>query len=215
MAKASRETDLPDPMDDDMKDMRRYPRVPIELEARFMTPDGQEHQASVRDISAGGVAFISEIRPEIGSRIIAYVTDIGRLEGLAVRHTSTGFAIEIDAPATKRERLIERLNWHSSGGQTNGGPADGRRFMRVRVDHSACIQLEDGSEIACTVIDMSLSGASLGVSVFPPIGTAVQVGRMRGHVVRHHPHGIAVKFDNIPPTPGSLSTRLLGTEPQV
>ena len=196
-----------------MKDKRRYPRVPLELSARFMSPDGTEHEATVRDISAGGVAFSSETCPEIGTHVIAYVTDIGRLGGTVVRHIEGGYAIEIDCPPSKRERLVERLTWHSSGGQTKD--ADDRRHMRVKVDHHACLQLADGREIECTVIDMSLSGASLEVNAYPPIGSIVQIGRMRGHVVRHHPTGIAVKFDNIPPTPGSLSTRLLGTEPHI
>ena len=65
--------------------------------------------------------------------------------------------------------------------------ADGQtRFERVR--------LEDGRAYRARIIDLSLSGAAIELTVRPAIGTVLWVGNMRGRVVRHFEDGVAVEF---------------------
>ncbi len=54
--------------------------------------------------------------------------------------------------------------------------------------------MPNGDVHDCRVIDVSLSGASISSPLRPQIGTAVVLGRMRGHVVRHHGQGWAIQF---------------------
>jgi hypothetical protein len=54
--------------------------------------------------------------------------------------------------------------------------------------------LPSGEVVACKVIDVSLSGASIAIEARPPVNTMVILGRMRGRVVRHHDHGVAIQF---------------------
>ena len=54
--------------------------------------------------------------------------------------------------------------------------------------------LPGGRELACEVIDISLSGAGLRARVKPSIVSPVTLGRMKGRVVRHLEHGFAIEF---------------------
>jgi hypothetical protein len=59
--------------------------------------------------------------------------------------------------------------------------------------------LSNGTNIACRVIDMSLSGAAIAVppAQLPPIGAAVTVGKTPGRVVRHIDDGFAIEFTRL------------------
>ena len=64
---------------------RRHRRTPMKLNVRFLLQDGSEHNGMVQDISVGGMAIKSDAQPAEGSIVIAYVQDLGRLEGLVTR----------------------------------------------------------------------------------------------------------------------------------
>jgi hypothetical protein len=44
------------------------------------------------------------------------------------------------------------------------------------------------------VLDVSISGASVGTEVRPPVGSEVVLGRLRARVVRHHSEGLGLEF---------------------
>jgi hypothetical protein len=56
-------------------------------------------------------------------------------------------------------------------------------------------------------MDMSLSGAALGLDVKPPIGSPVMVGKLRASVVRQFDEGVAIEFATLQ-TPSSLEQGL-------
>src|SRR6266436_4685697 len=90
-------------------DKRRFRRVELILSARFMLPDQSEHEATLLNISAGGVALKSEIRPPHGATVIVYIQDIGRIEGKAVRDLEDGFAIAYDVGVRHRDRVMDKI----------------------------------------------------------------------------------------------------------
>ena len=47
------------------------------------------------------------------------------------------------------------------------------------------------------VLDVSISGASVETAHRPPVGSLIQVGKLRARVVRHHDVGIGVEFLDI------------------
>lgn len=184
---------------------RRHRRAPLKLNVRFLLHDGSEHNGMVRDISVGGMAIKSDARPSEGSIVIAYVQDLGRLEGLVSRIEADGFAVRLTLSALRRDKLEERLG---SGRKPSG--AEGRRHVREAGEAQSLtrIQRADGREMSCRVIDLSLGGVSVETAEWPPLGEQVVVGKMRGRVVRHHEMGIAIEFTEIPPSRGSLAERL-------
>ena len=183
---------------------RRHRRVPMKLGVRFLLDDGSEQNGHVTNISIGGMAIASEARPAQGSNIIAYVQDLGRLEGVVSRIDDDGFAVRLTLSAMRRDKLEERLG---TGSKLRG--AEARKHHRETTSGVTRIQRSDGRELPCRVIDLSLGGVSVETAEWPPLGEQVMVGKMRGRVVRHHEMGIAIEFTEIPPSRGSLAEQLM------
>jgi hypothetical protein len=174
-------------------DRRRHRRVPVKVFGRFMREDKQEYPCQVFNMSAGGMALLAPVACDVGERIVAYLDNLGRIEGIVVRNFEGGFAVRILASLYKRERIANLLTWLTN--QEALGLGEERKHERVvpRINASKLI-LPDGSVHNCRVIDVSLSGASIACPVKPPVGTMVILGRMRGRVVRHHEQGLALQF---------------------
>ncbi|MGE5261033.1 MAG: PilZ domain-containing protein [Actinomycetota bacterium] len=188
-------------------DRRRYRRVGVALSGRFMRENKEEYPCQAIQMSAGGVALCAPVTCEEGERIVAYLQQVGRIEGVVVRPIEGGFVLGIRASATKRERIINLLTWLIN--QSSLGLHDERRHERAapRISTSKFV-LPNGDVHSCRVIDVSLSGASIACAVKPPLDSVIVLGRLRGRVVRHHDQGVAIKFielqdpDNIAKTFG-------------
>jgi hypothetical protein len=188
---------------------RRESRSRLQLHVRFLQQDGSEHGGIVTDVSVSGMNILSDAKPEDGSVIIAYVEDLGRLEGIVSRVDDMGIAVRLVLSPMRRDKLLERLGFGSRA-------SEARRHVREGTDGATRVQLADGSEFAGRVIDLSLGGVAIASDAPPPVGEAVSVGKMRGRVVRHIPGGFAVEFSEIPPSRGSLSEQLMSaTAPMV
>jgi hypothetical protein len=139
------------------------------------------------------MALLAPTTPNQGERIVAYLDNLGRIEGIVVRSFEGGFAARILASLYKRERIANLLTWLIN--QEALGIGEERKHERIvpRSNASKLI-LPNGDVHNCRVIDVSLSGASVACTVKPPIGTMIILGRMRGRVVRHHEQGIAIQF---------------------
>ena len=175
------------------RDRRRTQRVKVTLLGRYMLEDRREFPCQTIDVSPGGVALFAPVRPTIGSRIIAYLDEIGRIEGVAVRPLDTGFAAALTGTATKREKLADQLTWLANR-QALGLPED-RRHERVQpINPRSTLILSDGREYLIKLVDVSLSGAGMKTDARPPLGSLVTVGKTQGRVVREVEGGIAVEF---------------------
>jgi hypothetical protein len=174
-------------------DRRRHRRVSVGVVGRFMREDKREYPCQVVNMSAGGMAILAPVTCAVGERIVAYLDNLGRIEGLVVRAFEGGFAVRILASLYKRERIANLLTWLIN--QKTLGLTEERKHERIvpRINASKLI-LPDGTVHNCRVIDVSLSGASVACAVKPEIGSMVILGRMRGRVVRHHDQGLALQF---------------------
>ena len=193
------------------QDKRRHRRVELILSARFMLPDQSEHTATLLNISAGGLALKTEQRPARGTTVIAYVQDIGRLEGRVVRILSDGFAIAYEAGHHLRDKVVDKLTVKINP----GAPVPDRMYDRVESTEVAHLILADGRELVCRVLDMSFGGIGLAVDEKPKIGEPVLIGRMHGRVVRHFDRGIGVAFDAVHTSWGSLSQSIKRGDPRI
>ncbi|MCB1437983.1 MAG: PilZ domain-containing protein [Rhodobiaceae bacterium] len=194
------------------EEKRRHQRVNVNLIGRFMLSDGEEYPCQTSNMSPGGVALVSSIIGRKGERIIVYLDEIGRLEGVIARVFNGGFAVQIHATERKRDKLANQLTWLAN--RTLLGMREDRRHERVQPRNpSSHIKLPDGRTYTCQVIDMSISGAAVKIDVRPALGTEVTLGRMRARVVRHFPEGIAVQFADIQNS-RALPHRLAGDDPK-
>jgi hypothetical protein len=177
-------------------DRRRHKRLAVTLLGRFMRGNKQEHPCRLVDVSAGGAALMTPVPLEVGERVVAYFDHIGGIEGLIVRNFDGGFAFRIEATKHKREKIAAQLTWLANRSELDG--AAERRHDRIApTNGTAMLQLAEGIVLDCRVLDVSISGASIGTPARPVLGTEVTLGKLRARVVRHHAHGFGVQFMDI------------------
>ncbi|THF54094.1 PilZ domain-containing protein [Allorhizobium terrae] len=175
---------------------RAFQRVSVSLEGRLMVPSQDEYVCLTVDMSPGDVRFICAARPVAGDRIIAYIDNIGRIEGSVVKTTDDGFVISIVATDRKREKLAAQLTWIANKHEL-GLPEDRRHDRLTPRKARAELTLDDGQKFSCRIIDLSLSGAAVEMEYRPAMGTAVRLGNTRGRVVRHFLEGVAIEFTTL------------------
>jgi hypothetical protein len=177
---------------------RRHQRVKVRLTGQFMRQDRREFPCATIDMSPGGIAFEADSSGEIGERIIAYLNQIGRVEGTVARHFYGGFAIQMRLPPLKREKLADQLTWLANR-QVLGMPEDRRHERIAPRNRNTTLTLPGGHEVAARLIDVSLSGAAVTVDANPAIGTPVTLGSRPAQVVRQFSGGLAVEFNRLIP----------------
>ena len=177
-------------------DRRRHKRVALTLLGRFMRANKQEYPCKLHDVSVGGAAIMAPVEVEEGERIVAYFDQLGGLEGNVVRLFEGGFAIQLNATQHKREKLVAQLTWLINRSELTG--EDERKHERIVPNNTeSMMKLDEGIVIPVRVLDVSISGASIGTEARPPIGQEILLGKLRAVVVRHHSKGIGVRFRDI------------------
>ncbi len=197
---------LPAETPDAYADRRRHRRVALNLQARYMLPDKSEHEGSVIDMSAGGMSINSDIKPDFGTRLIIYVQDFGRLEATVVRHHDLGFAGAFENIPGLHDRVMDKLTLLLNRDRLPD--METRLYPRLPTRDLARLTLKDGTGYDCKILDMSFGGISIAVALRPALGEEVTIGRTHGRVVRHHEHGIAIAFDRVHASWGSLALSL-------
>ena len=175
---------------------RRHQRVKVVLLGRYMLSDRKEFPCQSIDISPGGVALVAPIPGEVGERVVCYLDQLGRLEGVVARRFDTGFALCVNVPLLKREKLAEQLTWLANR-QSLGMPEDRRHERIVPRNTRTSLTLNDGSRHPAKLHDVSLSGAAVLVNTPIAIGTPVTIGNTVGRVVRSFNNGIGIEFSRL------------------
>ena len=177
---------------------RRHSRVKVRLGGKFMLEDRREFPCVTIDISPGGIAFAAEESAGLGETVVAYLGQIGRVQGIVRRQFEGGFAVSMKLPALKREKLAEQLTWLAN--RQLLGMREDRRHERIQARHPhTTLTLPGGRECLAKIIDFSRSGAALSVAASPDIGATVTVGSTCANVVRVFSGGVAVEFVRVIP----------------
>jgi PilZ domain len=174
-------------------DRRDFQRVNVKLFGRYMLEDRTEHPCQVIDMSPGNAQLLAEFIGEPGEKIIAYIDHIGRVEGVLTRRDENGFGMTILASERKKDKLAAQLTWLANRHELDL-PEDRRHDRLLPSNPMTVLSLTDGRQYECRIVDLSLSGGAVEISVKPAIGTQVTLGTMRGQVVRHFEDGIAIEF---------------------
>ena len=190
--------DKASPLDARPVERRRHQRVKVALLGRYMLDDKREFPCQTIDMSPGGVALFTPVKGAIGSRVVVYLDQIGRIEGRIARHLDHGFALSLNVPLIKREKLADQLTWLANR-HILGMPEDRRHERITPRNVRSTLRLEDGRAYNAELVDISLSGAAIKVEVQPPLGTLVTIGRTAGRIVRRFDDGIAVEFVRLLP----------------
>jgi PilZ domain len=174
-------------------DRRRHKRIAVAMLGRFMRAGKREYPCRLNDISIGGAAIMAPVELAIGEKVVVYFDLLGGLEGVVCRVFDGGFAMTISATQHRREKLAAQLTWIANRTELEG--IDDRRHERtIPSDGQSALQLDAGLAVPCTILNISLSGASIAVAARPPIGHQVLLGKTAAKVVRHHETGISIAF---------------------
>src|SRR6476620_9483042 len=109
-------------------------------------------------MSPGGLTLHAPEVGNVGDLVIVYLDQIRRIEGKISRTIYGGFAMTVSGTTRKRNKLADQLTWLASRDILNL-PED-RHHGRVALRNPiAVLTLEDGTKMACRIIDLSVSGA--------------------------------------------------------
>jgi hypothetical protein len=165
------------------QERRHHERLKLALPGRYMLGDHQEHPCWTINVSPVGIAAQGEKRGLIGERVVFYIDQIGRLEGIIARSFDTWFAAKLQLAPSKREQLKETLAWLIA--RHPQGVPDKRLRHRIKpFRRRATLTMPDGRQYPAALVDLSVQGAALNVGVSPPIGSSVTIGQ------------IAIEFDD-------------------
>jgi hypothetical protein len=130
--------------------------------------------------------------------VVLYIEDLGRMEGGILRSASGWLAIEIRAPATKQQRLADKIGWLVKIQEE--GLADRRNIRRIdAAQEPILMRTVDGQAFDARLIDVSTTGAALLVEVTLPIGAHVILDDKPASVSRRFPGGVAIAFRETAP----------------
>ena len=174
-------------------EQRRHQRVRVALLGRYMLSDLQEYPCQTVDMSPGGVRITCAVLGAAGERIVLYLEQIGRVEGVVARLPLNGLAVRLNATPRKRDKIASQLTWLAN--RESLGLPEGRTHERLTPHKPGItLRLDSGREIAARVIDISMSGAAIATATQPPIGALITVGGTLGRVVRYFEGGIGTQF---------------------
>lgn len=181
-------------------DRRTDIRVITSIPGRYMLGSRRDERGNRREfacralnMSPRAMLLAAPVIGPPGERVIAYFDQFGRLEGAIVRVLSRGFVMSIAATQEDRAKLASKLAWLED--HKNHDAHEARKHERVvpRNPHST-MTLADGRQMACFVIDMSVSGVAVSADIVPAIGAVLAVGKVIGRVRRHFAEGFAIEF---------------------
>ncbi|MEP1142083.1 MAG: PilZ domain-containing protein [Henriciella sp.] len=173
-------------------DRRRHQRVDLELSGRFLF-EGADHTFITEDISCGGARLEAVAFPPIGTSVVCYFDDLGRVAANIARKTDNGFAVKFQSPQHKTDKLADRLVWLLNHKKYD--LEDERTSPRKAAGGPALVTRSNGTKMQCRVIDISLTGAAFEIDgPIPVVGEHVHVGTLRGEVVRAVTGEFAIRF---------------------
>jgi PilZ domain len=172
---------------------RRYQRVPLALNGRFMTPKREEFPFKTVNMSVGGVLLQSGYTSEVGTNLVIYIDELGRFEGKAVRHIPQGLAIEFDISKHRREKLANQLTWLMNRHLFT--PSEGRSHVRIIPTRpEAILTLFNGEKLPCKVLNLSYAGALIETRAKPKLDEVVQINAQVARVIAFTKEGCSVVF---------------------
>lgn len=178
----------------DVSRERIHNAVPVDLEARFMLPGGEEHACRIVEASTGELVFSTSIKPRYGDRIVVYVSELGRFEGDVERNIEGGFAIGLRLTENKHRKLAAQLVWFANRDRYDLPEARRHRRIVPRMQWTR-VKLPDGKEKVVRINDVSLSGVSVESAAAIAVGDRVAFGLKTAVVGRIFEGGFVAQFE--------------------
>lgn len=176
------------------REQRRFHRVAVDLPAKITVNAMDDFEGKLINISPGSMAI--EVKADVlcGDAVVVAIKDLDIIEGRVVRIFPGGFAVSFMLSRKRRRVLTEKLMIIVNKAHADG--LDDRRRTPRHLDAGKRLvcRLPDGTSLFAKLVDQSVEGISVDAQRKPPIGTPMNVGRMRGVILRHTPRGFVVAY---------------------
>jgi len=153
-----------------------------------MLSDGGEHPCETIDVSITGLAINGYVMADLGERVIAYIDELGRLEGVVARRGNGWFALDVKIPQSRIDRLARKIAALSGDGDSSdtSGLALQTRPAELRT--------EFGQSFAVRLCNQTRFSAQVlaGFELLP--GTRVTVDQRSAVVVHDTTDGFLIDF---------------------
>ena len=163
------------------------------LKGRCMFADRREFECHVEISTPNSMTLYLEGAGPTGSRVVAYIDGLGRVEGAVRRSVSGEVEVVNKLTASKQERLARRIDWLLRRASAAVGEQRQCERNEKRQAHDVPVAI-DGATCKGRIIDESASGMAVALKVRPLIGSYVFVEGLPAQVVRCLENGIAIKF---------------------
>ncbi len=175
---------------------RVHPRVKTKIGVRFLVNGEVEGEGVSINLSAGGLAILTEIPVEIGDKVVVYPAGGARFEGKVARLLSGGFAVALEVCKEKEARIRDAVDALFAREEVATEiKIDQRRSMRINCSNVDAVTYVDGKEVPGKIKDLSLTGLSFQTPFSLLIGQRVTIGQTHGVVVRKEGDRYGVAFD--------------------
>ena len=176
-------------------DHRRSKRAGLQLRGRFMLSDGGEFRCQTIDVSVTGIAIQAHVVANLGERVIAYLDELGRIEGVVVRRGDGWFAINAQTSQSRINRIAQKIA--ALSGESSEALTVAPIAARIR---SATLRTDFGQDFAVQVTDETGASAKVRADVKLLPGAHVTIDGLRAVVGRDSSDGFLVVFDRYPTT---------------
>ncbi len=167
---------------------RRFRRTRLNLRGRCLLSDGREHPCETIDVSVTGLAINAYVVAELGERVVAYIDQLGRLEGVVTRRGNGWFAIDAKISSSRIDRLAQKLAALSGDGDiaNSSAPASQTRPAELRT--------EFGQTFAVRLCDQTRFGVRVLADFKLLPGAHVTIDQRPAVVARDTDQGFVVDF---------------------
>ena len=178
--------------------LRRYERrgerrASISVSGRvFCAVRAREFPCILLDISPVGAALECAGYLSAEDKIIFYLERLGRFEGTIVARAGIRLSVKFAKSEFSRTKIASKIAHFLETVDDDGSRL--RTAPRAPKHAMSQFMWRDGSVSDCSIIDISLTGASLATQARPRLGDVIHFGTTPARVVRHHASGIGVEF---------------------
>lgn len=172
------------------------------VQGRYVLPASANpsvHSCRTVSLSPSSVAIAAAVVGAIGERVVLRLEQLGTLDATITQIIPGGFRADLTATDEERQHLAAQINWLKRRSVRQA--ENKREGQRVSPRDPKGYLYIDEQELECFIIDVSPSGIAISAAVTPPVGTIVQIGQVRGRVIRHMEGGVGIQFDETQPLP--------------
>ena len=172
---------------------RRDKRRAMTLAGRLLCAGkGEAVRCTLIDISPGGAAVSCRQNLASGDTVVLFVDELGKFDGAVAECTDERVSIRFDQSERARKRAMEKIALFRHGHLREVPAVKAVPYAYDPV--MSRFSWSDGRTVACEILDISLTEASLRTDTRPRLNDIIHIGLSAARVVRHHADGIGIEF---------------------